>query len=341
MLESAASIAEVNRLALTVLIDLLERHLRSITEAGLIVQVMKTISKFVMIGRNIRESALYVMAGVFEEMLRLDIVGDDLGPVLSSIGAAMNDADATAVIIQVIARVITPPVWSVVIPWVQRVMPDRSEKWYRKSGRRLISWVLRDCPDTHAEEAVGLILRCIDIPSPKIFHCCAACLAAKLSSHPSGRKAVSIFTRRAIESLALDSSDPQIALASLVAVDFAELLDVPELLDFHRALEPFQKTVAAATRAVLALSLALLERDQLPIDQVKALAHELFDASDEGKRIVVEELMKLADAHFHEIGRSLSVKAASVIVSESEELRTSLARFFTRVSRECLAETQT
>jgi hypothetical protein len=116
-----------------------------------------------------------------------------------------------------------------------------------------------------------------------------------------------------------------------MAVDFARLMGVGELTAFHRAREPFTRTVPAAVTAVLALSLVLFERKEMTIDRLKALAHGLFDRSDEGKQIVVEKLMKLDDAHFGETGRSVSVKAASGINSGNEALRISLACFFIRV----------
>jgi hypothetical protein len=341
MLESAAAITEVNRLALTVLIDLLERNLRPIIDEGLTGQVMKTISRFVMIGRKIRTAALYVMAGVFEQMVKIGILGNELSLVLSAMGNAMNDADAAAVIIEVMSKSVVPPIWGTVLAWVKKVIVGKSEKWYRRSAEPLISWVLRDSAGSHPEEAAGLIVHCVDIPNPKIARACSACLATRLATNPAGRKAAALFARRSMESVAQDSTEAQVVLKSALAVRLARLLEIGELLDFRRVLQPFIKAIPDAGRAVLALSLILLEQGEISVGEAKSLAHELFDASDEGKQIVVEELMKLDDANFDEISRSVAVKAASVIVSEKEGLRGSLARFFTRVSRDCLAEPPT
>jgi hypothetical protein len=338
MLESAATITEVNRLALTVLIDLLERNLRPIINEGLIVHVMKTLSKFVMIGRNIRESALYVMAGVFEQMMKLDILGDELNAVLSAIGIALNERDAVNIVIQVMRKAITPSGWTTVIPWVQKTLAGKSEKWYRKAGHPLVEWALRDGADVCPDAIVRLITSCVDIPNPQILCACSTCLSAKFASQDTGRQAAAVFAHRLLDSLAPDSTESQIKLQSGLAADLAGLLGVQELLDLRSRFDPFLQKVPAAGRAVLAVSLALLRHQEVAADQVRALAHELFEMSESGKQIVVDELMKLDDALFAEVGRSMSVEAASVIISEDEGLRSSLARFFTRVSRDCLTD---
>jgi hypothetical protein len=337
MLESAATIGEVNRLALTVLIDLLERNLRGIIEEGLIVHVTKAVAKFVMIGRNIREAGLFVMAGIFEQMVRQQFLGEELWPVLFAIGTALNDADAVPVMIGVMSKRLTPPVASIIVRWVEKLLAGKSEKWYRRSGEPVVSWVLRDCVELCPDESLSLLIHCAEIPNVKVQRACAVCMGTKLAGHPGVREVAAVFARRALDCLAPSATEALVGLHSAVAVELAGLLDLHELFELRRCLTPFSRSIPAAGRAVLALSVALLRGKEVLVDEVKSMAHDLFDRSDEGKQIVVEELMKLDDANFDAIGRSVSAKAASVIVSESECLRSSLSRFFTRVSHECLA----
>jgi hypothetical protein len=87
-------------------------------------------------------------------------------------------------------------------------------------------------------------------------------------------------------------------------------------VDCEIALTLFWKTVPAAGRAILQFRSHFFVTER---------SHELFELSESGNQIVVDELMKLDDALFAEVGRSMSMEAGSVIISENESPRSSLA----------------
>jgi ATP-dependent exoDNAse (exonuclease V) alpha subunit len=86
-------------------------------------------------------------------------------------------------------------------------------------------------------------------------------------------------------------------------------------------------------RALLVLAISLVKRNEISVDEVKTVTNELFDGGDDGKKIVIDELMNLDDQYFEDIAHAIAPKAAVVIASPNEELRKALAKFFVRISR--------
>jgi hypothetical protein len=332
MLESAARITEVNRLALTFLIDVLERNLRAIIEEHLLTNAVEAVSKFVIIGRNIRESALYVLAGLFEQMMKLEVAEAELAPVLASIGNTMIDFDAVAIMMCIMKKSILPRYWAVVTPWVQRVILNKPERWFKRCGENLLEWVIVAASDSRPDECLRLIVQCMKLSSLRILSIAAQVLNTKLFENPGAKGAATILAQGLISSLEVEDSRERIELMSGLVVNLAEVVGTRELLALIQALQGPAKKFPMSARAVLVLSISLVMRGAISIDEVKSASNELFDGSDEGQRMVIEELLMLDDARFEAIGRAIAPKAATVIASPNEELRKALARFFVRIT---------
>jgi hypothetical protein len=333
MLESAATITEVNRLALTVLIDVLERNLPAVIDGRLLPNAVKAVSKFVIIGRSIRESALYVLAGVFEEMMKLEIAESELKPVLTAIGNAMIDVDAVLINLKIIRESIRPRYWSVVTPWVQHVILNKPERWFKRCGESLLEWAILGSADTHPDECLRLVMQSTRLPSLRILSVCARVLKAQLSQNAGAKDAATILAQGLISSLEVEDSQNEIEFMSGLVLDLAEILNARELLGVIHTLEGPAKKFAMSGRARLVLAISLVKRNEIAIDEVKTMANELFDGGNDGKKMVIDELMNLDDQYFEEIGRAITPHAAVVIASPNEELRKALANFFGRISR--------
>jgi hypothetical protein len=230
MLESAATITEVNRLALTFLIDVLERNLPALIDERLLPNAVKAVSKFVIIGRNIRESALYVLAGVFEEMMKLKVAESELKPVLAAIGSAMIDVDAVLINLKIARQSIRPQYWSVVTPWVQHVILNKPERWFKRCGESLLEWAILGSVDTHPEECLRLVMQSTTLLSLRILSVCARVLRAQLSQNPGAKEAATILAQGLISSLEAEDSQDEIEFMSGLVLDLAEILDARELL---------------------------------------------------------------------------------------------------------------
>jgi hypothetical protein len=333
MLESAATITEVNHLALTFLIDVLERNLPALIDEHLLPNAVKAVSKFVIIGRRIRESALYVLAGVFEQMMKLEVAESELKPVLTAIGNTMIDVDAVLINLKIIRESIRPRYWSIVAPWVRHIIFNKPERWFKRCGESLLEWAILESAQTHPDECLRLVMQSTTLPSLRILSVCARVLKAQLSQNAGAKEAATILAQGLISSLEVEDSQGNIEFMSGLVLDLAEILNARELRGLIHTLEGPAKKFLMSGRARLVLAISLVKRNEIAVDDVKTVANELFNGGDDGKKMVVDELMNLDDPYFEDIGRAIAPHAAVVIASPNEELRKALAKFFVRMSR--------
>lgn len=338
MLESAATITEVNRLSLTVLIDIFERHLPSIIEEHLIPQAMKAVAKYIIVGRSIRASAVFVTVGVFERMMTLDVAEDDLKPVLSALSNLMNDANTVLQVLPVIAKAMVPKYWVLLAPFIQKVFQNKTEKWYKRAGSPLAEWAVSECADACPDAAVELILQCVRCENPRVLSICVQALTSRLSHVTEAKSAAKRLSQGILASMNDDVSDASMETLSALIVDLAAISDLDDLISFAQALKGPAKKLPIAARALLAVSIALFTKGKMESGELVSMCMSLFESTDEGKRTVVEELMKLEDENFIAIAKELSVEAAKLISTDYEPLRKSLTAFFVRMSRDCFSD---
>jgi hypothetical protein len=171
------------------------------------------------------------------------------------------------------------------------------------------------------------------LSSLRILSVAAQVLNTKLLESPGAKEAATILAQGLISSLEVEDSKEHIELMSGLVVNLAEILGTRELLALIHALQEPAKKFPMSAWAVLVLSISLVMKNAISIDEVKSVSNELFEGSDEGKRMVIEELVMTDDARFKEIGRAIAPNAAVVIASPNEELRKALAMFFVRISK--------
>ena len=338
MLESAATITEVNRLALTVLIDIFEKHLDCIIEEHLVPQAMKAVAKYIIVGRSVRVSAVFVTVGVFEKMMTLDVADVDLKPVVIALSNLMNDANTVLQVLPIMRKSMVPKHWPLLSQTIQKVFQNKPEKWYKRAGIPLAEWAVVECADASPEAAVELIIHCIKCEDPHVLSICVTTLTSKLSKIASAKAAAKELSQGILASMRDNLSDESVETLSQLIVDLASILDVEDLTAFSQTLQPPAKRLPKAARALLAVSVALFKQKKMDANDLIEMCRGLFEGTDEGKRTVVEELMKLGDEEFVVVASKLAVDVAQLIATNCEPLRNSLAAFFVRISRDCFSD---
>ncbi|OHT04742.1 hypothetical protein TRFO_06174 [Tritrichomonas foetus] len=352
MLESAATIAEVNRLALTVLIDILEQNLHEIVDEHLMEPAMRTVEKFSIIGRCITRSAIYVIAGIFEKMMKIDNFDAELDfkPVLTSLVKVMNDPSNVSIVLPIIKKSINTKHWRFTVPnLIIRVLRGKSSTWLDNAGKQIIEWAVPALccnPDTE-DLGVTLIVECAKVPNQKILSICAQNLTKILDTNDAAKEAATLIARGIIQTLNDSDEYDNVDLMAGLAADLAPCLDTPELKALQTSLAAFSKDVMKSpnknlnknsARAELSILAALLTKKETDISQFKHLCEEIFDRGDDGRKAAISAIMNLNDDDFFRAGAAISVKAAKLISTENDSLRQMLAKFFVRMSQDCFVE---
>ena len=348
MLESAATIAEVNRLALTVLIDIFEQNLHEIVDEHLMDQAMRTVEKYSIIGRSITRSATYVTVGIFEKMMTINNFDFelDLKPVLSSLVKVMNDPSNVSIVLPIIQKSIIPKCWNYIIPnLIIQLLRNKDASWLNTAGCQIIDWAVPAlCNDSELEDlGVTLIVECAKVPNQKILSICAQNLAKILDSNDSAKEAATVIARGIVQSLVSSIQDKQdinhIDLLTGLAADLANCLQVPELKLLQNTLKTISNELTNSSKnlvkAEFSVLAALVRYKEVTIDYFKDLCSERFDKDDDGKEIVINAIMNLDDNNFYEAGGLISVKAAKLISTNNEPLRQILTKFFVKMSQDC------
>lgn len=239
MLESAATIAEVNRLALTVLIDIFEQNLLEIIDEHLMEPAMKAVEKFSIIGRSITRSAVYVIAGIFEKMMsyKLDDGNDsrydpelDFKPVLFSLVKIFENSENVSIVLPIISKSITKSAWKYVVPYfIVKVLRGKGESWLDDAGKKLVEWAVPACCEVDVDLGISLIVECSKVPNHKILSICASNLSKMLEKNDAAKEAATCIAKGIISSLDNDAGENNIELLSGLAADLAPCLQVPEL----------------------------------------------------------------------------------------------------------------
>jgi hypothetical protein len=225
-----------------------------------------------------------------------------------------------------------PRFWPVISQMVQKVLIGKSEKWFARCGESLVEWSVSACAEDDADSAVKLILHCVTIHNARVLSLCSHTLTTKLLGCKAGLEAATVVAQGIINSLEVAGEDADYELMSRLAIDLAPALDVRELLNLSSALAVASERFVASARALLSLSIALLKKRRVTLDEVKDRVNSLFEAGDEGKRGVLEELLHLDEDQFRDVGSAIAKKAALVIATPNDDLRRALSAFFVRMS---------
>lgn len=375
MLESAATIAEVNRLALTVLIDIFEQNLHEIIDEHLMEPAMKAVEKFIIIGRSITRSAVYVIVGIFEKMmsLHLDDGNDssydpqiDFKPVLYSLVKILEKEENVPIVLPIISKSITKPSWKYVVPYfIVKVLRGKSESWLDESGKKIVQWAVPSCCEVDSDLGISLIVECSKVPNQKILSICASNLSKMLEKNEAAKEAATCIAKGIISSLDDDDGENNVELLSGLAADLAPCLQVQELKSLEKAIlesliNKDQKVVTNeidtsslyssffsslqnknfvmpknSIPAILSISTALLDKKEINISNFNNLCAQLFNLNIEGKVAVISAIMNLNDDNFFNAAGPISIEAAKLISTENEELREMLKNFFVRMSQDC------
>lgn len=242
MLESAATIAEVNRLALTVLIDIFEQNLQEIIDEHLMEAAMKSVEKFIIIGRSITRSAVYVVAGIFEKMMSLHLDENfdakiDFKPVLDSLVKICDKQENVSVVLPIISKSIHNSAWKYVVPYfITRVLRGKSESWLEDSGRKIVEWSVPSCCEVDSDLGISLIVECAKVPNQTILSICASNLSKMLEKNQSAKEAATCIAKGIISSLDFDACENNVELLSGLAADLAPCLEVNELKSLEKAI---------------------------------------------------------------------------------------------------------
>lgn len=246
MLESAATIAEVNRLALTVLIDIFEQNLHEIIDEHLLEPAMKAVEKFYIIGRSITRSAIYVVAGIFEKLMTFHLDDGhnenynpeiDFKPVLSSLVKILENKANVPIVLPIISKSITKDAWKSVVPnLIIKVLRGKSESWLNDAGKQIVDWAVPSCCAVDNDLGVQLIIECAKVPNQKILSICSTNFAKILENNDSAKEAATLIAKGIISSLDYDVAKNNVELLSGLAADLAPCLQVPELKALEKAI---------------------------------------------------------------------------------------------------------
>lgn len=331
MLESAATIVEVNRLALTVLIDILEQHLQSIVDEHLMDGAIKAIAKFLIIGRCVGESAIYVIAGVFEKMMEIKFEENDIKPLFNVMVRTCDNPYNVSIILPIVKKSMDPKIWPIMTnSFLIPILNDKTSKWFNTAGLSIVEWAVPSCANSDPSTAVKLIITYIQSPNSKILSICATSLK-QLYELPEAAEAATLLARSLAKSFTESQTSQQNDLMEDLVVDLAPCLKSHEV----KLLIESMKKVDKSEKAILALSSRLLANKEMGTDEYKTMATKLFDSEDDMRNSVLNELLRLDKELFNEIATGLSVKAAQLISTKHEGLSQSLSKFFVRMSQDC------
>lgn len=297
MLESAATIAEVNRLALTVLIDIFEQNLHEIIDEHLMEPAMKAVEKFFIIGRSITRSAVYVVAGIFEKMMTLhledgsDSLYDpelDFKPVLQSLVKVLENPENVSIVLPIISKSITRNSWKFVVPhFIVKVLRGKSESWLDDAGRKIVELAVPSCCEVDADLGISLIVECAKVPNHKILSICASNLSKMLEKNEAAKEAATCIARGIISSLDVDAGENNVELLSGLASNLAPCLQVPELKALERVILESLISLISKQLQTPALMTQMQEIDKNDIVSLYSLFFEKMSSGNAKKSFLM------------------------------------------------------
>jgi len=336
MLESSSTIVEVNRLALTVLIDIFEKHIADIMKENLLARSIKAVLKFINIPNMTGVSATYVILGVFEALSKSDMAQNLLIPVVSALLEAIRNPRYTDFCLDTLKNNMKANLWNVVSKYLLiPLFSERNGVFLLNNGDKIIEWILPAITEESPLDSIEVIKICITSPSSKILSVSASYLNVLLNK-PEYVTQASLVLKGIIESIKNIGNDQNIDYIYSMLYNLINCLTESELSEINTLLSGRPTHSINSAKLFVSTQVQLCNMKTILIDEINQHIHSLLSENEIFKSIVVNEILNLNNTDFSEIAGELSAILAPYISSNNEELREALASFFIKLSQICI-----